>query len=74
MIGDIYDGIVAGTSMAVKPPASELHKPACPYCGDTRIALLKEPQGRDWWLSCYACGQTWQVTKSGSIAEAPTGR
>jgi transcription elongation factor Elf1 len=46
--------------MAVKPPAREPHRPTCPYCGDARIALQKGP-GRDWWLSCYVCGQAWQV-------------
>ena len=54
--------------------ATVARKPTCPYCGDARIALVKEPHGRDWWLSCYACGQTWQITPSGSIAMAPTGR
>jgi transcription elongation factor Elf1 len=59
--------------MAVKPPAREPHRPTCPYCGDARIALQKGT-GRDWWLSCYVCGQAWQVMKSGSIAAAPPGR
>jgi hypothetical protein len=60
--------------MAPPLPASEPHRPTCPYCGDARIALVKEPHGRDWWLSCYACGQTWQITTFGSIAVAPTSR
>lgn len=52
--------------MTAKPtPAPEQRKPpACPYCGDTRIALLKDPHGRDWWVSCHVCGETWQVTMS----------
>jgi transcription elongation factor Elf1 len=39
--------------------------PACPRCGDTRIALLKkDADRRDWWLSCHVCGEMWQVTMS----------
>jgi transcription elongation factor Elf1 len=39
--------------------------PACPRCGDTRIALLKKnADHRDWWLSCHVCGEMWQVTMS----------
>jgi uncharacterized Zn finger protein len=39
--------------------------PACPRCGDTRIALLKKnAYHRDWWLSCHQCGEMWQVTMS----------
>ena len=39
--------------------------PACPRCGDTRIALLKkDAYHRDWWLSCHVCGELWPVTMS----------
>jgi len=39
--------------------------PACPRCGDTRIALLKkDAYHRDWWLSCHVCGEMWPVTMS----------
>jgi uncharacterized Zn finger protein len=45
--------------------------PACPRCGDTRIALLKKhADHRDWWLSCHECGEMWQVTMSGRRDES----
>ena len=53
-------------------PVRQVRKsPACPRCGDTRIALLKkDAYHRDWWLSCHVCGEMWQVTMSSRLDES----
>ena len=60
---------MANATQAIERPKP----PTCPHCGDTRIVLMKAPDGHGrnvWWLTCHACGHMWQPFASSIPARA----